>query len=133
MMVAEHLISKALRSIFVTCFPDPNSFKKKKNTEASPYTSIVEWFSQGHRLETELELSDAQYTERLHSVPGLSDLVQKLLPGLNKQEITVWMEFLLHGMAEYSLLRRDKIKSGGLSFTDILNNMFSDFNEEDEA
>lgn len=133
MMVAEHLISKALRSIFVTCFPDPNSFKKKKNTEASPYTSIVEWFSQGHRLETELELSDAQYTERLLSVPGLSDLVQKLLPGLNKQEITVWMEFLLHGMAEYSLLRRDKIKNGGLSFTDILNNMFSDFGEEDEV
>jgi len=133
MMVAEHLISKALRALFISYFPDPNKSQKKKNIEPSPYTEIVDWFTQGNRLETELEMSDAQYQARLHTVPGLSALVQKSIPGIRAEALPVWMEFLLHGLSEYSLLRRDKLKNGGLSFTDILNHMFSDMEDEDAS
>jgi hypothetical protein len=34
------------------------------------------------------------------------------------------MEFLLHGLAEFSMIRRDEMSGGGLTFTDMLNSMF---------
>jgi magnesium chelatase subunit I len=42
------------------------------------------------------------------------------------------MEFLLHGLSEFSLLSKEHIASG-LKFSDMLSSMFSIKDEEDDS
>jgi len=43
-LVAIQLIGKAIRKQFTNYFPDPESFKKRK--QANPYQKIIDWFGQ---------------------------------------------------------------------------------------
>src|ERR1700743_2407900 len=74
--VANMLIGKAVKTLFVTFFPDPE--KAKKSKAANPYTEIVNWFSNGNNLSLVDDLSLADYKKALNSVPGLKDLVKKI-------------------------------------------------------
>lgn len=121
-IVAQNLIGKAIRSQFVSFFPDPDKFRKQK--EKSPYRKITEWFSEGHTLDLLHDMTNADYKKSLESVPGLKDLINDLHKGQDATSKLLLMEFALHGLAEYSQLSKNNLVKG-LQFKDLLSGMFS--------
>ncbi len=126
--VANILISKAIRNQFENYFPSPDLIKKKKIE--NPYQEIINWFNKGNSVEMLTTISDKEFRIILDSVPGLKKVVDNYVPDLDTHEFYLFMEFLLHGMAEYSLLSKHKIEHG-TQFKDIMSSMFSKQDEDD--
>ncbi len=122
LIVAQNLIGKAIRTQFTNYFPDPEKIKKKK--EASPFSEIVDWFSAGNEIDLLNDMSNKEYSKALLSVPGLDDAVKKFFPKLKGDEKLLMMEFVLHGLAEYSLLSKNNLVSG-LRFRDLFSSVFN--------
>lgn len=122
LIVAQNLISKAIRSQFLKYFPDPEKLKKKK--EVSPFLEIIEWFSSGNEADILNDMSNKDYGKVLTSVPGLEDALKKYFPKIKGEEKLLLMEFLLHGLAEYSLLSKNNLISG-LRFRDLFTSVFN--------
>lgn len=127
--VAYFLVGKALREEFLNHFPDPAKTKKE---EINPYQLTVDWFNEGNIIDLEQNLSDKEYTKRLNSIPGLSKLVDHYIKGLDKTLKPLMMEFVLHGLAEYSQLSKIKLDTG-MKFQDIMGgiNLNMEFDEDD--
>ncbi len=119
-VIAQNLISMAVRNYFVKLFPDPAKLKRKK--ENSEYSVIASWFSQNNILDLLDSESDKVYASALSVVDGLEELVQKYHPKLSESEKFVMMEFVLHGMAEHSLLSKNKLMEG-VSFKDLFGSL----------
>jgi len=133
-IVANDLVGKAIRTQFINYFPDPDQVRKQK--ENSPYKKIVEWFGEGNQVDLLNDILDKEYEKVLNKVPGLKELVNKYQPKAKGKEELFLMEFALHGLAEYSMLSKQKLASG-LNFKDLLSSMFSmpgpgDREEDDE-
>lgn len=126
--VAYHLLSLVIRKVFPQYFPDPEMIKRKKET--NPYQDVIAWFSR-NELDIRNDYSNRDYEKALSSVPGLIDLVKRYHPKANANEQFLFMELILHGLAEYSLISKSVLDTG-LSFKDIMNSMFSFNDEEDE-
>jgi magnesium chelatase subunit I len=126
--VAQNLISKAIRSQFSLYFPSPDKLKRNQNT--NPYQSIVNWFNKGNEVDLLNNISNTEYKKILLSIPGLKELVNKYQPKEDEQNKLLFMEFALHGLAEFSLLSKFKLESG-IQFKDMLSSMFSSTKEED--
>ena len=71
------------------------------------------------------ESSAIDYRRSLDRVPGLKKLVQKLHPGVTADEMYFLMEFVLHGLSEYSLLSKHLLHSG-MQFSDLFSSVFTD-------
>ncbi|MBL7799607.1 MAG: magnesium chelatase [Chitinophagales bacterium] len=131
-VVAQILISKAIRSYFVKHFPDPSKLKKKK--QISPYQKILDWFSENNVVDIMINDDNATYCKILDSIPALEDLVTQYIPHLSKNEKYVMKEFVLHGLAEHSQLGKATLEKG-VQFKDLFGSMLSggssDFTEED--
>ncbi|WP_192823593.1 sigma 54-interacting transcriptional regulator [Rufibacter sp. LB8] len=130
--VAYRLMGKALRTQFLNYFPDPDKFKKQK--DKNPYNKVTAWFSDGHTLDLLNDASDDEYKAALNAVPDLSEIVTHFQPkAKDEAEHLFFMEFCLHGLAEYSLISRNRL-AAGLQFKDLLSSMFSGggFNLEEE-
>ncbi|MEX0813963.1 MAG: sigma 54-interacting transcriptional regulator [Chitinophagales bacterium] len=135
-VVAQQLISKSIRNIFKQYFPDPELLKKKK--EKNPYQQILDWFSEGHHLDLLLDAKEKEYRQALDKVAGLKNLVQKYAKNLEERETYFLQELMLHGLAEYSLISKNRLENS-FAFNDILGAVFDlgssdfdmdDFNEE---
>ncbi|SKB70088.1 magnesium chelatase subunit I [Parapedobacter luteus] len=127
--VAHRLIGSAIKTLFTQYFPHPE--KTKKSKIENPYTPIIDWFTDGHRLELTDELSDSQYKKAVMQVPGLHALVKKLHPKLAESQQLLLMEFVLHGLAEHSQLNKSYL-DGGIAFADMLGSLFdNDFNDDE--
>ena len=124
--VAHHLIAQVIRKVFPQYFPDPEMIKRKK--EENPYETILGWFAK-NELDLENNLSNRDYEKALSQVPGLIELVKRYHPKADANEQFLYMELVLHGLAEYSLISKSVLDTG-LSFKDIMNSMFS-FKEDD--
>src|SRR4029079_432643 len=74
LIVAQNLIGKAIRKQFLNYFPDPEKIKRKK--EASPFSEVIEWFSNGNETDFLNDMSNKEYSKTLTSVPGLDDAVK---------------------------------------------------------
>lgn len=128
--VANILIGKAVKSLFVRYFPDPEKAKKSKT--ANPYASITEWFTEGNTLDISDSLTAAKYKKLLMDVPGLHELIKKFHSKLSENQTLLLMEFVLHGLAEHSQLNK-KYLDGGFGFSDMFDSLFnSDFDEDDD-
>jgi magnesium chelatase subunit I len=125
--VAMHLISQSIRKKFPQIFPDPEMLKRRK-TE-NPYQALIDWFN-GAELEIELDDSEKEYKQKFTKVQGLKGLLEKYCPNLDTSLKPLYMEFILHGCAEYSLISKHVIGSS-FAFTDLLNSIFS-AEDEDE-
>lgn len=138
--VAYSLLGKAIRSLFITYFPDPQSFKKQagKKSEGkskpNPYQPIIDWFGNGNDLIIPDEATDQEYRNTMYGVDGLHSAVKQFYPKADDAQAALLMEFLLHGLAEYSLISKKNVETGGYNFTDILGGMMNmDFGgDEDE-
>jgi magnesium chelatase subunit I len=121
-IVAQNLIGKAIRTQFVSYFPDPDKFRKQK--EKSPYHKISNWFSEGNTIDLLNDMTNQEFEKTLKSVPGLSDLVNEFHKGQDAPIKLFLMEFALHGLAEYSLISKHPL-TRGLQFKDLLSSMFT--------
>jgi len=136
--VAYNLVDKAIRALFITYFPNPDTLKKKKNKEnqkaENPYTPITKWFDQGNNLNVFLETKDADKIHLLYTVDGLFALVKKTFQNINEMESGLLMEFVLHGLSSYSLISK-KVLDGKIEFKDLMGSMLNmgsqHFSEED--
>lgn len=122
-IIAQNLISKAIRNLFVHYFPDPGKLKRKK--ESSEYTNIVTWFSQNNIIDLLDKENDKVYSSALKVVEGLEGLVEKCQPGIKGEDKFVLMEFVLHGMAEHSLISKNKLVEG-VSFKDLFGSLMNE-------
>jgi len=120
--VANTLIGKAIKSLFARYFPDPERAKKSKT--ANPYTDITEWFTEGNTLDIADSLTQVKYEKQLREVNGLYDLVKKFHAKLSENQTLLLMEFVLHGLAEYSQLNK-KYLEGGFGFSDMFESLFN--------
>ncbi|ULQ57450.1 sigma 54-interacting transcriptional regulator [Flavihumibacter rivuli] len=144
--VAMNLLDKSIRSQFVQYFPNPDTFKKRRSTgkesmkeEENPYKPVIRWFDNGHAIDLFLSLADKDKQLRLYQVDGLHALVKKYYPKANDQETALLMEFVLHGLAAYSLISK-KIIDNKIEFKDLIGSMVNlgnsgmreeDFDSED--
>ncbi len=126
--VALRLIGQAIRKKYPQIFPSPETFKRKK--QESPYKPITNWFAQND-LELLNDATQKEYAVALYTVPALADLVQKYCPGLAENDRLMMMEFVLHGLAEFSQIGKSVMDSS-VSFADVMNQIFSGSDDEEE-
>lgn len=134
-LVAYNLIGKAIRSLFVQYFPSPE--QKKKEKEGNPYVMPLAWFGEGNELDILASHSDKDYKLALHNVPGLEKIVTGFVKELPEKEKEFYMEFALHGLAEYSQLSKNLLDTG-MKFKDLFSSMFDlgapgEEDEDDES
>jgi magnesium chelatase subunit I len=127
--VANILIGKAIKTLLLKYFPDPEKAKKAK--APNPYAEIINWFSDGNSLAVMDDLPLAKYKELLHSVTGLKELVKKIHPTLMESQQLILMEFILHGLAEFSQLSKGFLDNG-FAFADMFNSLFNMEPDEDD-
>jgi magnesium chelatase subunit I len=136
--VAMNLVDKAIRSQFIQYFPNPDQLKKKRNTgkpsqeeqkDDNPYRPITSWFDKGNQLNISFNTSDKDKMLLLYKVDGLHPLVRKFFPKANDEQAALLMEFVLHGLASYSLISKKMFESK-VEFKDLVGSMMN-FNEKD--
>jgi len=127
--VANTLIGKAIKTLFSKYFPDPELAKKSK--KGNPYQVVTDWFTDGNTLDLSDSLSGPQYKKELMLVTGLYDLVKNFHPKLSANQTLLLMEFVLHGLAEYSQLNKNFLE-GGFGFSDMFDSLFNVDLDDDE-
>ncbi len=128
--VANILIGKAIKTLLQTYFPDPERMKKAKKD--NPYAAIIDWFAAGNSLHLLDDIMDFDYRKMLHSIPGLEAVVKQFHKDISENQTLLYMEFVLHGLAEFSLVSKGFIEKG-FEFKDMFNSLFSsEFSGEDE-
>lgn len=129
--VAFRLIGQAIRTLFTQYFPDPQSFKRtakepqNRKQKSNPYQPVIDWFGKGNELMLLQDESDSAYVQQLYQVDGLYSAVKQFYPNADEQQAALLMEFLLHGLSEYSLISKKGVEAGGYSFGDILGSMLN--------
>jgi len=127
--VANILIGKAIKTLLLKYFPDPEKTKKAK--APNPYAEIINWFSEGNTLSVIDDLPLAEYKKALNEVAGLKDLVKKIHPRLVESQQLILMEFVLHGLAEFSQLNKGFLDNG-FTFSYIINSLFNMQPDDDD-
>jgi len=129
--VAVNLLEKSIRTQFVQYFPNPEQSKKRKPTGKksveekeveNPYKQIIRWFDAGNHLDLMLDSKDQDKIAALYKVDGLYGFVKKYFHAANDMENALLMEFVLHGLASYSVISKKTI-DGSISFTDLMGSM----------
>jgi magnesium chelatase subunit I len=120
-IVAQKLISQAIRAEFELYFPNPESDKKRKNT-VSKYKKITDWFSNGNQVDLLINDDDQTYKAKLDKVEGLLELVKEAFNISKDADKYFLMEFALHGLAEFSQISKQSVDEG-LQFGDLLQSM----------
>lgn len=129
-LVAINLLGKAVRSLFASHFPNPEELKNQKEIK-DPYQPVSDWFGEGAELDLFHDMDQKSYRKALDEVPGLDDIVDKYHPKISKEERYFLKEFVLHGLAEYSMLSK-QILEGGNRFGDLLSSMLSSDSIDEE-
>lgn len=127
--VSMNLLDKAIRSQFVQYFPNPDTIKKRRNPgketakeEENPYKAVIRWFDSGNNIDVFLNVTDKAKVIQLYKVDGLHALVRKFFPQANELENALLMEFVLHGLAAYSMISK-KIIENKIEFKDLMGSM----------
>ena len=143
--VALNLLNKSIRTLFVSYFPNPDELKKKKPIKKSaegavpkqpesPYSIITKWFDAGNHLDLLLDIKDEDKVIALYKVDGLFGIVKKYFPQADEKQASLLMEFVLHGLASYSLISKKTI-DGKIEFKDLMGSMMNlgsmNFEEDD--
>lgn len=126
--VAHNLIGKAIRVSFERMFPNPE--KSKKSKRPNPYARIIAWFNDGNQLFITGVSNESEYEKLLTEVDGLKDFVQHHLGKVSKQELLLMMEFVLHGLSEFSQISKTNDARGPV-FKDIMSGMFNTGEDKD--
>jgi magnesium chelatase subunit I len=69
-------------------------------------------------------MKDAEKISALYKIDGLYSFVKKYFPHANEKENALLMEFVLHGLAAYSLISK-KVIEGKTEFKDLIGSMMN--------
>jgi len=127
--VANILVGKAIKALLLQYFPDPE--KAKKSKAPNPYNEIINWFGNGNTLAINDNLPLQEYKKLLNAVPGLKDVIKQFHPQLTENQQLLLMEFVLHGLAEFSQLNKGFLDNG-FAFSDMFNSLFNLEPDEDD-
>lgn len=125
--VANQLIGKAIRTEFIQHFSNPEKLATKDADGQqinTAFSRITNWFERGKTIEIPNDASDKEYGRILNSVDGLALFVDEQNLDIHPNEKILWMEFVLHGLAEYSKLSKNSIAEG-LEFKDLFGSMLN--------
>jgi magnesium chelatase subunit I len=129
--VAMNLLDRSIRSQFVHYFPNPDTLKRRAARKGdtpevvdNPYRPITGWFDKGNHINLIFSTSDRDKINQLYKIDGLHALVKKHFPGANEKEAALLMEFVLHGLASYSLISK-KILETSVEFKDLMGSMLN--------
>jgi magnesium chelatase subunit I len=126
--VSYNLVEKAIRTLFTQYFPNPDSMKKKRTRENAPsdnpFRSIITWFDKGNHLSVFFNTKDEDKIRLLYTVDGLHAMVKKYFPHANERENALLMEFVLHGLASFSLISK-KVLDAKIEFKDLMGSMIN--------
>ena len=139
--VAMNLLDKSIRTQFVQYFPNPETLKKKRGqqpADENPYRAIQSWFDKGNSLNLFFHTKDEEKIQQLYKVDGLHALVKKFFKQANEKEAALLMEFVLHGLAAFSMISK-KVLESRVEFKDLMGSMLGnttalndeEFNEDD--
>lgn len=120
--VANILVGKAVKTLMLQFFPDPEKAKKSKKT--NPYQEVINWFSDGNTVSLIDDLSLPEYKKALNAVKGLKDIVKTFHKSLAENQQLLLMEFILHGLAEFSQLNKGYLDKG-FAFSDMFDSLFN--------
>ena len=119
--------------MFVQYFPNPTKAKKpRKNQpeEKNIYKAIQQYFENGNVVDLLTDTSNEVYKNELDKVLGLKETIEHhLKENVANSELHTFMEFMLHGMACYSLLSKFQLEEGN-QFSDITSAMFNYGNDD---
>lgn len=137
--VAMNLVEKAIRSQFINYFPNPEVLKKKRNQQPqdeNPYRAVQAWFDKGNALNLFFNTKDPEKIQQLYKVDGLHALIKKFFKHANEKESALLMEFVLHGLASFSMISK-KIVDNKIEFKDLMGSMLnmgtSSYSDENEG
>lgn len=120
--VAMHLLGLAVRNVFAELFPGVRKGRARQQSP-DPFAALTTHFEQ-HSLDLLDTMDDKTYTDTLGSVPGLMDTVARAHPYLGAEEVPLWSEFVLHGLAEHSRIGRSTLVAGA-RFSDIFTSVLT--------
>jgi magnesium chelatase subunit I len=122
--VAMKLLGRSIKESFLAHFPDPDDTKAGR--EKDPYGTIRAYFAGGNVVDLLNDDSEKDYRAKLDQVAGLKKFVNKHIDtDLSEDERYLYMELVLHGLAEAEVLNKD-ILENSLSFRDLLADMLGD-------
>jgi magnesium chelatase subunit I len=128
-----NLVDKAIRTQFIQYFPNPEVLKKRRNTgkpsqtekeDENPYRAVTSWFDKGNHLNISFTTPDKDKILQLYKVDGLHALVKKYFGQANEEQSALLMEFVLHGLASYSLISK-KVFESNIEFKDLIGSMMN--------
>ena len=90
----------------------------------NPYRSIITWFDKGNHINLFFGTTDREKINQLYKIDGLHALVKKTFSHANEKEAALLMEFVLHGLASYSLISK-KIMETSVEFKDLMGSMLN--------
>ncbi|MFT7298535.1 MAG: magnesium chelatase subunit I [Sphingobacteriales bacterium] len=120
--VAHKLIGAAIRTLSSNYFPGIENVQKKNAVNAKEkFAPIIAFFEDGNNVDLGHDVSAKDYEKELKKIKGLKETVESLTVA-DGEGITLLMEFLLHALAEYSLLDR-KVGLKGYKFQDYFSSI----------
>ena len=120
--VALKLVSEAIRLEFMEHFDLPNKASADGKSYQKQFKEVVQFFSDGKEIEVPRNISDEDLRGALVELDGLLEIASTI-EEYDKAPI-FWLEFVLHGMAEHSLISKDFMTEGHV-FGDLLQDMLS--------
>jgi magnesium chelatase subunit I len=110
--VARRLIGQAIRAIAPEYFKNIHHLSQKRTPQElkEKYMSITSWFESGEKIDLLNEMAQSGFEAALNEVSGLEEKVTNL--STDESEKSVFKEFLLTALAEFSLLERKQLKKG---------------------
>ncbi|MDV6167419.1 sigma 54-interacting transcriptional regulator [Flavobacterium sp. DG1-102-2] len=121
-VVAEHLLSEAVKTLFPDFFPKIE--KLEKQNEKNEYQEVIDWFFNESGFELPDDASDKEYKKLLDSIIPLKQLVQKYHPHAPKEDQYFLKEFILWGLSEFKKLSKDRYTEG-YQFKDLYGSYIS--------
>ncbi len=103
--VAHRLIGKSLRTLSRHYFENIEMLGNKNRPEVrEQYMGAAQWFEKGHDLDIIADATEEEYRAALENVKGLGKAMVSLTRDVDANDTYLMMEYLIHSMAEHSLL-----------------------------
>ena len=110
--VAHKLISSAVRTLAPQYFPDFDQVRDKQHPEIrQKYLSVMSWFEKGNELDLMNDATEKDYVAGLEAINGLEKAIKSLKAVKSDNTKLLMMEYLLHVLAEYSLLDKKMLET----------------------
>ncbi len=118
--VANHLISEATKTLFLTYFPKIE--KLKKQDQETAYDDVLNWFLEADSFELTDEANEKSYTMALDEIEPLKKLILKYQPHVTAIDTPFLMEFVLWALVDLKQLSKRRT-ANGMSFNDLYDNL----------